>query len=53
MRWQLFFGRELWVTAGLSFGELRHQESNNDTDNHQQEEQQGDLRMQLALVGFT
>ena len=43
----------LWGTAGVGFGELRHQESSNDTDTQQQEqEQQGDLRMQLALVGF-
>ena len=41
----------LWGTAGVGFGELRHQESSNDTDT-QQQEQEGDLRMQLALVGF-
>ena len=41
----------LWGTAGVGFGELRHQESSNDTDT-QQQEQQGDLRIQLALVGF-
>ena len=42
----------LWGTAGLGFGELRHQESSNDDTDTQQEEHQGDLRMQLALVGF-
>ena len=41
----------LWGTAGVGFGGLRHQESSNATDS-QQQEQQGDLRMQLALVGF-
>ena len=39
----------LWGTAGVGFGELRHQEATNATDS---QEQQGDLRMQLALVGF-
>ena len=43
----------LWGTAGLGFGELRHQESSNDdADTQQQEEQEGDLRMQLAVAGF-
>ena len=41
----------LWGTAGVGFGGLRHQEATNDTDT-QQQEQQGDLRIQLALVGF-
>ena len=42
----------LWGTAGLGFGELRHQESSTQDTDTQQEEQQGDLRMQLAVVGF-
>ena len=42
----------LWGTAGLGFGELRHQESSTGDTDIQQEEQQGDLRMQLAVVGF-
>ena len=42
----------LWGTAGLGFGELRHQESSTQDTDPQQEEQQGDLRMQLAVVGF-
>ena len=41
----------LWGTAGVGFGELRHQESNADTDT-QRQEQEGDLRMQLAVLGF-
>ena len=42
----------LWGTAGLGFGELRHQESSTGDTDPQQEEQEGDLRMQLAVVGF-
>ena len=40
----------LWGTAGVGFGELRHQDSSN--ADSQEQEQEGDLRMQLALVGF-
>ena len=42
----------LWGTAGLGFGELRHQESSTGDTDIQQEQQEGDLRMQLAVVGF-